>query len=173
MRKLYMVFDVESVGLHGEGYAVGIVVVNDLGALVEERCYACDPRAVRAGTDKDIQWVMDNAFDDLAITHTTATGVRNAFWKYWMGWKDEGVLLFADCQWPVEARFLHACVEGNLEERNWNGPYPLHDIATVLLCKGKDPTGTFPRFKDELPVHNPLCDARQSARILIEHLHPK
>jgi len=39
----FMVFDVESVGLHGEGFAVGYVVVNGDGETLEEGLYICDP----------------------------------------------------------------------------------------------------------------------------------
>jgi hypothetical protein len=47
------------------------------------------------------------------------------------------------------------------------------DIACQLypiLALGRDPLATNERLPDELPAHNPLCDARQSARLLIEAL---
>jgi hypothetical protein len=52
----------------------------------------------------------------------------------------------------------------------FDGPYPLYDISTLLLSRNEDPVGIFSRDETELPKHNPLCDARQSARILLEHL---
>ena len=39
----FMVFDVESVGLHGEGFAVAWVVVNIDGEKLDEGCLSCNP----------------------------------------------------------------------------------------------------------------------------------
>ena len=73
----------------------------------------------------------------------------------------------ADCAWPVEANFLSACVKLNHKEREWQGPYPLHDLASVLLALGADALAVTERLPDELPAHHPLMDARQSARQLV------
>jgi hypothetical protein len=51
-----------------------------------------------------------------------------------------------------------------------DGPYPLVDVASVRLAAGLDPLGAYDRTAGELPVHNPLADARQSARLLLEAL---
>ena len=159
-----MVFDVESIGLHGEGFAVGWVVIDDSGARVAERMYACDPEQAR-GTYTSHDWVHQNVAID-KITHPSTAEVRAAFWIDWLHWRGEGAQLWADCAWPVEARFLIACIEDNHGSREWNGPYPLHDIATLALAAGSDPLKTWNRNPDELPAHSPLMDARQSARIL-------
>ena len=74
--------------------------------------------------------------------------------------------MVADCPWPVEAKFLNACVR----EYGMAGPYPLIDVGSVVLARGGDPTGPFDRLPNELPKHDPLADARQSARVFIEHL---
>jgi hypothetical protein len=44
-------------------------------------------------------------------------------------------------------------------------PYPVLDVATALAVRGLNPLGTYVRLEAEKPAHNPLCDARQSARI--------
>jgi hypothetical protein len=72
----------------------------------------------------------------------------------------------ADCAWPVEARFLARCVNDKPREREWQGPYPLMEIASYLEAAGMDPMKEYDRLPSELPKHNPLCDARQSARML-------
>ena len=53
-----MVFDVESIGLHGEGYAVGYVVIVD-GKEVEADMFAC-PGSMAEGVDSDRLWVYGN-----------------------------------------------------------------------------------------------------------------
>jgi hypothetical protein len=92
--------------------------------------------------------------------------VRNGFWRTWLEWKSRGAVLVADCAWPVEARFLAACVDDNLDARTWDGPYPLHELASFMVAAGMDPMTTYDRLPDE-PQHDPLGDARQSARLLV------
>lgn len=169
MSEKFMVFDVESIGLHGEGFAVGYVVVERDGKVLEENIFGCLPgRAL--GNASGYKWVEAN-IPPLPITARTPRGIRTAFWKCWMHWREQGAVLVADCAWPVEARFLIACVDDNMVERESQGPYPLHDLASLLLARGADPLVVTPRLPNELPAHNPRCDARQSARQLLEALH--
>lgn len=177
-QKIYMVFDVESVGLHGEGFAVGYVVVDARsGKQLAEACYACDPQLCQ-GTKEGREWVAANV-PTLSLTHPSLDVMRNHFWADWMRWNREGALLAADVPWPVEARFLASCIDdarprirGGMGKstREWEGPYPLIDISSVRLAIGFDPLKSEDRLDDEKPIHNPLCDARQSARLLIEAL---
>jgi hypothetical protein len=166
----YMIFDVESVGLHGEGFAVGYVVVNGDGATLEEGIFHCDPELAN-GSDTDRRWVGDNVptMDRSEGFCAYPADVRFAFWDAWQRWKECGATLWADCAWPVEARFLAQCVDDDPEGRTWEGPYPLHEIATAALLCGRDPLVTLDRLPNELPVHNPLTDARQSARVFLEY----
>ena len=169
--KLFLVFDVESVGLHGEGFAVGWVVVGESGTTYEESYLACLPGAA-SGTTNSREWVEKNT-PEIPITHNTPVAVRDAFWHVWRLWKASGAVLVADCCWPVEARFLAQCVDDNPEAREWDGPYPLHDVASVLLAHGKDPLITQTRLPEECPAHHPLKDAKQSARILLTALQSR
>jgi hypothetical protein len=162
---LFMVFDVESIGLHGEGFAVAWVVVNRGGERLGEGCLSCDP-AQCAGTEESRLWVGENV-PSLERTSPTKQHLLNTFWHAWRHWADKGAVLVADCAWPVEANFLSACIALNHAEREWQGPYPLHDLASVLLALGADALAMTERLPDELPAHHPLMDARQSARQLL------
>ena len=164
----FMVFDVESIGLHGEGFAVAWVVVNLDGERIGEGCLACDPDQCK-GTAEGRAWVAQNV-PPLEITSPTPQHLRDTFWCEWRRWADQGAVLVADCSWPVEANFLSACVKQDHKEREWQGPYPLHDLASVLLALGADALAVTDRQPDELPAHHPLMDARQSARQLVERL---
>jgi hypothetical protein len=167
----YMVFDVESVGLHGEGFAVGWVVVKKSGRIMGRGLFACHPDDAD-GPDDGREWVAANVPADI-LPDRGAYGpmyVRDEFWAAWEHWKSQGAVLVADCSWPVEARFLARCVDQSPKDRTWGGPYPLHELASFRLAAGLDPLGTNDRLPDELPAHNPLADARQSARLLIEAL---
>ena len=165
----YMIFDVESIGLHGEGFAVGYVVVNGDGKTLEEGMLVCDPDEAQ-GTPVNRRWIEDNVpAMNTTWVDISPKEVRTEFWKVWQLWKERGATLWADCAWPVEARFLAQCVDDDPKVREWEGPYPLHEIATAALLCGRDPLVTLDRLPDEQPQHNPLNDARQSARVFIEY----
>ncbi len=166
MNELFMVIDVESIGLHGEGFAVGYVVIGGAGTVHEERLIACPPYVAKGGAD-DRRWVEQNVPAlPTSDYHATTLMLRLTFWKHWRHWKDQGAVLVADCPWPVEARFLMACIDDCPEDRAQHGPYPLLDVTSILYARGGDPLEKHERLPNELPEHNPLCDARQSARLL-------
>lgn len=164
-----MVIDVESVGLHGEGFAVGWVVLDEQGKQISSDLLYAPAYAAR-GTVEDREWIEANVLPTLPEANCDTTwNVRQQFWAAWMALKAEGpIQMWADCAWPVEANFLAACVADDPTKRNWEGPYPLHDVATLLRAAGLDPLATYPRLPSEEPAHNPLADARQSAHLLLE-----
>jgi hypothetical protein len=167
--ELFLVFDVESVGLHGEGFAWGGVVVDRRGKSFDYNRAWCPPD-VATGTDAGRAWVTENWHPPDFPPLDSPAQVRAIFWDWWQFWKSKGATLAADCAWPVEARFLAACVDDDPAAREWQGPYPLVDVSSVRMAAGLDPLGTVERMPDELPTHDPLCDARQSARLLVEAL---
>ena len=171
---MYFVFDVESVGLHGEGFAVGWVVVNEDGEELTCGILAC-PLEKAQGSDEDREWVKQNvpehAWQGKYFTYASPMEVRQEFWRVWKLWKKQGAILVADCPWPVEARFLIECVNDDPKNRNWEGPYPFIDVASVRLAAGLDPLGTDERIEGESPAHDPQRDARQSARLFIEAMN--
>ena len=168
-RPFYMVFDVESLGLHGKGFSVGWVLIDRTGKEMSCGRADCDPDAV-PGQWVDRQWVAAHvpAPPDGYTTRLLAT-VRDVFWDAWRKAAVKGAWLVADCPWPVETNFLRDCVADD-SSRGWTGPYPLIDVGSVRLAAGLDALGTSDRLANELPIHDPLCDARQSARLLIEAL---
>ncbi len=160
---LLFAFDIESIGLHGEGFAVGYVVVDAAGAELEAATFACSPDAAQ-GADSDREWVAQNVPAQIA-THATPREVRAVFWQRWLHWSALGAHLVADCAWPVEARFLAACVEDHGVAAHWQGPYPLLDVSSLSAALGIDTHAAVERKPHELPAHDPLADARLCARL--------
>jgi hypothetical protein len=160
----YFVFDVESVGLHGEGWAVGYVVVDASGTVLEEGRRSC-PLAAARGTDVNREWCRTNC-PALDYTYVSPWQLREWFWALWRRWAETGALMAASVPWPVEARFLAACVDDAPEAREWAGPFPLIDVHTLAHGLGLRRE----RRADELPEHDPLNDARAAARDLVEAL---
>lgn len=164
----FLVFDVESIGLHGEGFAVagGVYIPN--GSCQEEFSFACDPDTAD-GNEAGKKWVGENV-PILKITHRNPFHVREAFFLFWENAqkKHPGIVMAAECGWPVEARFVASCIDDHPTMRGWMGPYPLHEIASFMLAIGIDPMEPWAREASELPAHNPLSDSRLSARILFK-----
>jgi hypothetical protein len=174
----FLVFDVESVGLHGDAFAFGYVVLDTAtGAELDSGLVQMDPGRAPLGLPDDRAWVAEHVMPALGArwgaqggVAETAAHLRGRFWAVWDTWRAHGAWVAADCPWPVEARFLSQCVADHPHQRAGHGPYPLIDVASVRLAAGLDPLGTDERRPDEQPAHNPLADARQSARLLREAL---
>lgn len=165
--KRWLVFDVESIGLHGEGFSVGGGVFID-GAIQYGFTLSCDPSKAD-GADDDREWV-DRNIPVLESTHRDPYMVRQSFWELWQKEKENGTVMAAECAWPVEANFLSACIMDDPQARKFSGPYPLYEISAFMAAAGLDPLASYDRTPSEEPRHNPYADAVQSARLLFEAL---
>jgi hypothetical protein len=179
MLSTFFVFDVESIGLHGEGFAVGWVVVDRNGSEVDSGYVCILPDICAEGAEGDRSWVSENVLPHLPEPTVKHEGVseeamknalRTIFWAHAQYWTNQGASFWAECGCPVETNFLEACVQADIETRNWQSPYPLHEIASVMTAAGINPIEPQPRLESEEPKHHPTADARQSARLLIEAL---
>lgn len=165
--KRILVIDVESVGLYGESFAVaGGVCDTNTGLLEREFLFSCKPWKAR-GTASDHAWVTRN-IPGLNPTHNTTKEVRQAFWDMWVRLKKEypDIRMAGECNYPVETNFLKACVDDNPEKHREHAPCPLLDVASIMESAGMDSMRTYSRTDSETPVHHPLHDARQTARLL-------
>lgn len=172
----FMVFDVESVGLYGEGFAYGYVIVNDNGVTLQKRAAMCDPKNAK-GTMGDRKWIHENVVPALKskkfemARHPNPKEVRKDFWECWIRayYKYPGIMLVADCPYPVEVNFILKGLQEDKSRKEY-APYPFIDVASVLLGQGIAPLAHHGRKIAEKPVHHPLADAKQSARLLIDQL---
>lgn len=171
MNSIYLVFDVESLGLYGKGFAYGFVVVDEAGNRLEEGIETYSSWIKRSVSDllPHETWALNNVVPVLPPdTCDSLQVLRDRFWNLWKRWKQQGAFLVADCPFPVESNFLQECVRDDLIIRQWDAPYPLLDVASVMYKAGINPMRVYTRETDEMPEHNPLCDARQSARLFLE-----
>lgn len=170
----WMVFDVESLGLHGGGYAIGYVILVD-GVEIANGCWASEPKPLKGEYDSDdYTWARENVpHQELEKFYCkSAKAIWENFWMAWRFFKQTypNGMLAADVAWPVEANFLSDCIADCPEAREGHGPYPLADISSIMLAVGMDPLAPYVRREDELPAHHPIMDARQSARLLLQAL---
>ena len=165
--KKYFVFDVESAGLYGDGFAFGYVVVDENGKELDARFATSGLDSVKKNlSESDREWLEKHTPDEILYPEgdlkLSLDELHTAFINSLK--KHKGAIFVSDCGYPVEAKWLLEC---KCEV------YPLHDVATALLLCGKNPTGTYGRNEREQPAHHPLADARQSARIWLECINKK
>lgn len=162
-------FDVESNGLHGEGFAFGAVILEIETAappvLFEGRC------PIEGWVDPWVDAHVLPVLADMSETFVDSKTLRAAFWDFLQGAmaRFDNLIVLADCAYPVETNFLRACQMDDLPNRAFKGPYPLHELATMLLAADVDPDVNRLIFAglegdERYKAHHPLTDALASAR---------
>lgn len=166
---IIFMIDVESIGLHGEAFAVAwLVVDSERGEELAHGIFSVPPHIAK-GDAESREWCRKN-IPVLPFSHLDLGAMREDFWGRWISWKNKGAIMAADCPWPVESRFLADCIDDD-PSRAPNGPYPILDVASLKIGAGAtvaEAMTTGQRLPEERPVHNPLCDCRQSMRELLE-----
>lgn len=173
-RTTFLSFDVESNGLHGSAFAAGAILMRADGEILDE----FNGRAsLRGSVD---EWVEQHVLPALqgwdSQHYASYKALRNGFWGWFQEVKGQADWILTDNGYPVEYRFLMQCQEDDLSERYWEHPYPLLDVATLLLQVGVKPRTVKADFVAEdmadIPVrrHNPRSDAFVSALTAIKAL---
>lgn len=151
-------FDAETDGLYGPVWAIGAVVYSEGGSEIAQFSGQIDPQSVTNA------WVREHVVPHVDLPlFESARALRNAFWAFWMAQREEATC-WADFGAPVEAGLFRACVEDDPEARQWLGPYPLHEVGTMLLVASVDPDIDRVEFAGltGLKKHDPLDDCRAS-----------
>ncbi|MCL1912517.1 MAG: hypothetical protein FWG10_01210 [Eubacteriaceae bacterium] len=151
--------DAETDGLYGEAFAIAAVVLDECGNLVDSFAGQANANAV-----KD-EWVIENVLErikDLPM-YTSRQLLREAFWSFWIKHRATSVCI-ADVTYPVESGLFRQCIESDLKNRMWLGPFPLIDVSSIFAAFGHDP------LTDRLSFsgyggskHNPFDDAMASS----------
>lgn len=158
MKNLF-IFDVEATSLHGEGFAVGAIVIDPAGKEID----SFEMMSVE-GANAASEWVQENVIPHLDLMSTCVTNkqLRDAFFEFYMKHK-ETCEIWSDVNYPVETNFLAAILADNPIDREWSMPYPLKDISTLV---DMDIDRHAVCGIHNLQKHNPLDDSRASAECL-------
>jgi hypothetical protein len=161
--------DVESNGLRGRPFAIGAVVLDDrrVRNTFTDRCpidMPVDP------------WVAANVL--AAVQHMPVSSPDyETMLGHFRAWRETAateVPVVTHVGWPVEAR-LFADAYGADPETAFAGPFPLHDVASMLWLAGEDPLsveGYLAKHQIRRPpgqAHDPVFDAR-CAGLVADHL---
>lgn len=162
MTKIFS-FDAETDGLYGPVWAIGAVVYDGDGRWLNTFSGQLDPAVV---TD---EWTREHVVPvvDLARYHNRDQ-LLEYFWRFWRHNGGDDAVAVADCGYPVETGLFRACVTFDPEGRRYQGPFPLHELSTLLWSRGLDPKLDRYQFIDrpdlfagrpDLVPHNPVADA--------------
>lgn len=124
-----VVLDAETDGLMGKVLAICAKAYDAKGVMVSEFAYR------EAGASPTNPWVATNVWPhnaDLPEVHN----LHAAFAAWWVRYKGPA---YAHMGAPVESGLFRALYERGLMGE-FDGPYPLHDVASILLARGMDPT---------------------------------
>lgn len=173
MNKIFM-FDVENVnGLYGQGFAVGAIVSDLKGNIIDK----FELKSLEIESRNNNEWVAENVIPHLKEMSSIKSGIelRNKFYEFYTKYKDD-CFIFSDCNYPVETKFLNDIVNDDFKEREWKMPYPLYDSCNFVDINvdraekyNKDNSGYI--LQDvatrKLRVHNPLDDSKASLHCLV------
>ncbi len=164
-------FDLETNGLHGKAFAVGAIVMDAGGTVLDE--FSARARL----TEKADDWVKNNvlpAIAEMPITHDNYEELREAFWAWYLQAKPKADYVLVNNGYPVEYRFLLDCQEANLDDRYWQHPFPILELSSLLLIADQISGATKRQLKKSLidssthNTHHPLDDAKLAVRLAFE-----
>ena len=163
-------FDLETNGLHGEVFAIGAVVIDAQGKVL-------DQFTGRAKIKEPVDdWVEKNvipSIKNMLVTHGSYRDLREAFWRWYLQAEPKSDYILVSNGYPVEYRFLIKCQEEDLEERYWQHPFPILDLFSLLIQAGINPADkrvlkSAISNSQEFLLHNPLDDAKVTALLAFE-----
>jgi hypothetical protein len=171
--------DAES-GLYGDAFAVGYTVTDFNGKELESGYFAC-PFEKAKMTHENREWILVNVIPVLP-KETVCANTKELYAKVyalWMRIKSsyETVIAIGDYHYPVETNLFANAIRP-VDERQFSGPFPFHEVDTALFVAGID-REDYPRIASELPEHHPVNDARYATRLFLlamektEHLRKK
>ena len=184
--KKVLSFDAETTSLRGSQLAIGAILYNEDGTeasrflgwrnpkegervdnFVKENILpkiATMPVEFQYQSCKELlkafaNWYMENGFVDAPAPWDATQTVKQAV-----------AIFIAHCGAPVEANLIQALFEEGLIGE-FNGPFPLHEVGTLLLAKGEDPASVNSyntkfglQGRDFGGTHNPLDDSEKAYR---------
>lgn len=161
MSKNIFSFDAESDGLYGDIFAIGAVILNPAGDIIDSFDGKAEVEAVQS------DWVKENVIpqlDDMG-EYSDRISLYQRFWDFWTYHRDRCICV-GDFGAPVEALLMRTCVKLDEEARSFKGPYPMHELGTALFMAGLDPDIDRIEFSEigRALKHNPLDDALVAGR---------
>jgi hypothetical protein len=101
----------------------------------------------------------------MIIEDMTTTKLLEYFWTFYESVR-ESCIVIADFAAPVEARLFSECIKEDMS-REFKGPYPLHELGTILLLNNIDPDFCRDDYYEDITLkHSPYQDCLATLKIL-------
>lgn len=155
-------FDAEANGLHGEVFCIGSVLMKVATGEVVWTDVLRTP--IRLPVDPYVTEHVLPSLASIPVTHMSAKDMRDLFWDRMKACPPITITV-ADFGWPVATGLLSACVADN-PVRRMSGPFPLHEVSSLMLGVGMDPYQDYTASlmpPTHLTKHHPGYDAHLSA----------
>lgn len=159
-------FDLETNGLHGKAFAIGAVVVDAKGNILDQ--FSARTNVV-GPLDSWVKLNVLPAIEDMPITHGSYEELREAFWKWYKQNEPKSDYVLVRNGYPAEYRFLLECQEADIGNRYWDHPFPILDLLSLLMQVGEGPSTNRVEFVKEFLTkhtrkpHHPVQDATIAA----------
>lgn len=160
-------FDAETNGLWGTAFSIAALVYEN--GVETARFLARCP--IEGETNP---WVKDNVLpkmEDIMQTHNSYEAMLASFAEFYKEHKQDANIV-VHMGVPVESRlFADMHTMGFIGD--WDAPYPLLDVAGMLLQAGEDPTSVdayankYAIEVGENNTHNPLYDSEVAAKVFV------
>ena len=155
-------FDIETNDLHGTAFAVGAVVVDIKGNVID--AFVGRTKIVCAVHE----WVQQKVLpviSDMPINYVSYEELREAFWRWYVSAEEKSDYVVVNNGYPIEYKFLLDCQSADLETRYWQHPFPILDLSSLLIMLGENKNEFIKEFMHEsnFKPHHPLHDATVTA----------
>lgn len=198
---LILCVDAESNGLTGEILAIGALVVgvSTPSVVIDSfRCRAPWPGDLNPWVKDNVPPLDDCGWEDPACLAEDAIQMLERFWRWYRWWMcgpeirvddsdadissrrwlrskrdPDRMIVLADHAFPVETGLFSRAIALDRAGREFLGPNPLHELATIRLARQvarpSDPLYASPR-RPMHRDHDPYDDAWSSAMEAADHL---
>lgn len=130
------IIDAETDGLYGSLLTIAVLVTDSKGKVLES-FYGGLPTHIAVASDP---WVVDNVLPFISEYQAfdSEEALLETVWSLWVAHREDSIC-FADVPHPIESRIFSKMVTSHPIERTFQGPFPLIDIASLLMGRGYSP----------------------------------
>lgn len=165
-----MFVDAETDGLYGETIAIAAIVVDEAETEID-RFY--EQRKINT-EDLENDWTKEHVVPLLGESRIwdTEEQLLESFWQFYRKYSKSDII--ADVAYPVEANVFRKCIRLNQEERQYEGPFPLLDLSSMLYVAA--PEYILERkaaLAGEWQEHNALSDVCMSYAMWKKYIKEK
>ncbi len=155
-------FDIETNDLHGKAFAIGAVLVDANGKVVDEFSGRIE---ITGPVHEWVKVKVLSVITDMPVNYKSYKELQEAFWQWYLKAEEKSDYVVVNNGYPIEYKYLLECQQIDLEERYWQHPFPILDLASLLIMIGENKNEFVKEFMKEssFKTHHPVHDAMVTA----------